>query len=275
MSLRINNNSLSLNVLRHMRKSQTELVQSLTEVASGLRINRASDDPAGFFVSEQLRNQEKGVSASKQNAAMALSFMQVAEGGLSEQTNVLVRMRELAIQAASDTLTDQERGLIDTEFQQLSSEVDRIARTTRYGSSSLLMGSGKAFEFQVGADISKENRIIFNLNTNTSADELGISSLSITKDDNALEAIGFIDAALEQVNASRASFGATQSRLQHAFDQQTSLELNLRGARSTIADADIAESFSKMTSARIQTDFQIAALAQANLGAESALKLID
>jgi flagellin len=261
--------------MKHIRKSQNDTNRAMVQLASGSRFASAGEHPASFSISEHLRGQAQGLRASRMNANNAISFIQVAEGGLNEQNNILIRMRELAIQAASDTVSETERGFLDQEFQQLLSEVDRVAKTTQYGSSQLLLGSGKSFDFQVGAYKGPENQMSYTLNSNTSTEALGLMNLAIVDGDDALDSLNQIDNALSTIGAARASFGAMQSRLDHAVNHLTSHEYAIEDARSKIADTDVAEAVSQMTMGQIRSQYQVAVLSQANLNAQSALKLLD
>lgn len=275
MGLRIHTNMASLSVLKYMRQAQVDTDKAMAQLASGSRVIDAGDDPAAFSISEQLKGQAKGLRASRMNAENAISFVQVAEGGLNEQNNIIIRMRELAVQAASDTVSTIEREMINDEFQQLLAEVDRVAKTTQYGSNKLLLGTGKSFEFQVGAYDGPENKISYSLQSNTTARALDLEDLSVAEKGNSLEAIEAIDLGLSTIGAARASFGAIQSRLQHAVDHLQSHELGIEQARSQMADTDVADAVSRMAMGQIRSKYQIAVLAQANTAAESALRLLE
>lgn len=275
MGLRIGTNIAALSAVKYIRKSQNETSRALAQLASGSKFANPGEDPAGFSISEHLRGQAQGLRASKQNADNAISFIQVAEGGLNEQNNILIRMRELAIQSASDTVSDEERQFLDKEFQQLLSEVDRVARTTQYGSNKLLMGSGQVFEFQVGAYKGPENKISYTLDSNTTSEGLAINQLTVGDQDEALDSIGEIDGALTTIGSARASFGAMQSRLDHAVNHLSSHEYAIEEARSKIADTDVAEAVTQMTMGQIRSQYQVAVLAQANMNTQSALKLLS
>lgn len=275
MGLRIGTNMAGLSVMKHIRQSQSDVNRAMQQLASGSRFSNAGEDPAGYSISEHLRGQAQGMRAARMNAENAISFVQVAEGGLNEQNNIMIRMRELAIQSASDTVSSVEREFLDQEFQQLRAEVDRIAKTTQYGSNKLLMGTGKSFEFQIGPYSGPENRVAYTLNSKTSSDSLGLNGLSITDEDGALEAIGDIDGALSIIGGARASFGAMQSRLEHATNHLSSHEISIEEARSKMADTDVAEAVSKMTMGQIRNQYQVAILSQANSNAQAALRLLQ
>lgn len=274
MGLRIGTNIAAISVMKHIRQSQNDTNRAMLHLASGSRFSNPGEDPASYSISEHLRGQVQGLRASRMNADNAISFIQVAEGGLNEQNNLMIRMRELAIQAASDTVSETERDFLHTEFNQLRSEVDRVAKTTQYGSNKLLMGGGKSFDFQVGPYAALENTISYTLNSNTSSDSLGLNDLAINYDDDALDAISQIDKALSSVGAARASFGAIQSRLEHAVNHLSTQEIAIAEARSKMSDTDVAEAVSAMTMGQLRNQYQVAVLAQANVNATSALKLL-
>src|ERR1700677_2985993 len=159
MGLRINTNVASLNAQRNLIGTKLAHDRSLEKLSSGYRINRAGDDAAGLAISESLRAQIRGLKQASRNCQDGISLVQVAEGGLNEVSNILIRLRELGVQSASDTVSDKERAYIENEAKQLTSEADRIAKTTQFGSKKLLDGTGEKLEFQVGAFGDKDNRI--------------------------------------------------------------------------------------------------------------------
>lgn len=275
MGLRIGTNIAAISAMKYVRQSQQDANRAMVQLASGTRFANPGEDPASFTISEHLKGQSQGLKASQMNAENAISFIQVAEGGLNEQNNILIRMRELAIQSASDTVSSVERGFLDQEFQQLRDEVDRIAKTTQYGSNKLLLGTGKSFDFQVGPYGGPENRISYSLSSKTSSDALGLNSLSISDEDDALDSISDIDGALSIIGAARASFGAMQSRLEHASSHLASHQISVEEARSKMSDTDVADAVSRMTSAQIRNQYQVAVLAHANTNAKTALNLLQ
>jgi flagellin len=274
MALTIGTNVASLAAQRQIGITTRETGKAMQQLGSGSRF-AAGDDAADFAISEHLRGQIRSMKAAQMNADNAISFVQVAEGGLNEQNNILIRMRELAIQAASDTIGDTEREFVNKEFTQISSELDRIAKTTRFGTHHLLSGEGKEFEFQVGADKGPDNVVKYNSETNTTASALEIDGLSVAEQGDAEDSLETIDAALTKVAGARASFGAIQSRLQSVSDNSLTQIENLTAAHSRMADTDVAEAVAKMTHGRIKTEFQAAVLAQANQLPSLAMKLIS
>lgn len=275
MGLRIGTNIAAISVMKHIRQSQQDSNRALVQLASGSRFANPGEDPAGYTISEHLKGQSQGLKAAHMNAENAISFIQVAEGGLNEQNNIMIRMRELAIQAASDTVSSVEREFLDQEFQQLREEVDRIAKTTQYGSNKLLLGNGKSYDFQVGPYGGAENRVSYTLSSNTTSDSLGLDGLNVADEDDALSAIQDIDGALSMIGGARASFGAMQSRLDHASSHLASHQLSIEEARSKMSDVDVADAVTRMTTAQIKSQYQVAVLAQANHSAQSALTLLQ
>lgn len=274
MSLRINTNVASIAAQRALTRSQRDADKALRALSSGTKLNQPGGDPAGLAMSEQLRGQIVGIRAAKSNAENAISLVQVAEGGLNEQTNILVRLRELGVQAASDTVSDDERSYLNEEFTQLVEEFDRIAESTTYGSTKLLVGSGDRFEYHVGPNSGSENIISYTMDADSTASKMGVSGLSVADQDDARDTLGSIDEALNKISAIRASFGSIQSRLTHA---QSNLEVqyeNVSAARSRISDTDVAEETANLVQATVAQDAGIAVLSQASQLPKSAGRLI-
>jgi flagellin len=274
MSFRIGSNIPSLTAQRFLAKAETRNAHALQALASGSRIVHAGDDAAGFAISEVLRGQGRSLRQAKQNAEGAVSLIQVAEGGLNEQNNILIRLRELGMQAASDTVGDEERDFLNREFEQLTAEFDRIANTTQYGKKKLLTGTGEEFDFHLGVTSEPVDVVSFKMDADTTASNLGIDGMSIEDQDSARDVLSEIDDAIMKVAGVRSSFGAIQSRLQIASGNVDLQYENVEAARSRIADADIAYETSEMVQSGITKDFGIAVLAQANQDAGKALKLL-
>lgn len=274
MSLRINTNMASITAQRAMAQTQRKLGTAMEQLSTGNRVGEPSTGAADFAISEHLRGQIRGQKAARTNAENATSFMQVAEGGLSEQTNILIRMRELAVQSASDTFSDTERGMLDLEFQQLSQEFDRVARTTKFGSTELLSGSSNDFEFQIGTGSSSADIVKFSSDANTTAGNLDVDGQSVADKSDARDSISVLDEALTTVAATRANFGAVMSRLDHVTNNSDIMTENLEAARSRIADTDIAEASSEMFKQQALTQYQLAVMSQANQFPASVLRLI-
>ncbi len=275
MGLRISTNIASLNAQRQLDTQQKRYDHSLAALSSGSRIVSASDDAAGLAISEDLRGQTRGLAQAKANANNAISIVQTGEGGLNEVNNILIRLRELGVQGASDTLSDNERGYLDTEAQQLLKESDRIAKNTRFGNRKLLDGSGDNLEFQVGAYSGGENVIAFKSSANATNSALGIDSLSVSDKSSSRSSLEQVDSALEKVGQLRANFGAFQSRLNSTVSSLDTNFENLSAANSRLRDTDVAAESSALASSNIQHQAAISVLAQANQQPASALRLLS
>lgn len=275
MAFRVNNGVVSLGAQRNLEIAQRQIEHSLTALASGSRIVNAGDDAAGFAIAETLKAQLAGTKQSKMNAEMATSLIQTAEGGLNEQNNILIRMRELAVQSSSDTVSDDERGYLNTEFTQLAQEFDRIAKSTRYANKQLLTGNGEDFSFQVGPYPGPENVIRFKLDANTTGSAAGVSGMDISDRSSAVDTLDDLDEAMNKIAGARATFGAAQSRFQHAIDNLAVQGENIQTAVGNIEDVDVAEETSKLAQGQIQQQAGTAVLAQANSTANRILRLID
>jgi len=277
MGLRIGTNIASMSAQRNLSKTSVEMQRTFNRLASGNRITSAGDDAAGLSISENLTAQIRSLKQAERNANDGISFVQVAEGGLSEVGNILVRLRELSIQAASDTIGDRERGFIDKEYQSLKNEIDRIAGTTNFNGTPLLNGQApKAdLEIQVGARNNSDDRIKFNVNdADVRADKLGISGISTKSIDDARDSLDKLDEAIARVTGARAGLGAMQNKLQSATNTISIAKENLSNARSRIADTDIAEEATAMAQKQILQQAGISVLSQANSAPQSALKLL-
>lgn len=274
MGLRISTNMPSIAAQRNLGVQQKRMEHSSKALASGSRIVDASDDAAGLAISESLRGQIRGIAQARNNAYNAGSAIQISEGGLNEINNILVRLRELGIQAASDNIGDRERGFVNIESKQLLEEADRIAKTTRYGEKVLLDGSGGEQEYQVGAFSGKENVIKFSLSTDARASELGISGLDMADKSSARDSLATIDEALGKLGSMRANFGAIQSRLNSTVSNLDVQYENLSAANSRIRDTDVAKESSEIASSQILQQAAVGVLAQANQFPSLALKLV-
>lgn len=275
MGLRISTNVAAINTQRNMSNSQRLMATSSAQLASGSRINKAADDAAGLAISETMRGQIRSAIQAKRNANDGISLVQTAEGGLGEISNILIRSRELAIQAASDTIGDQERALIQTEINQLKDETQRISKSTRWNSTSLLDGSSPAFDFQIGMFSTEFDKITFDASSNVATvDSLGIADIDFTKRDSARNSIEVIEKAQQNVNAMRANLGALQNRMNSTVDTLAITEENLAAANSRIRDTDVASATSDVARNNVLLQAGTATLAQANQSTQLALKLI-
>lgn len=275
MGLRINTNIASIAAQKSLGSSQSREEHAMAALSSGSKFVRAGDDAAGLAISENLRGQIASIKQARSNSNNAISLIQVAEGGLNEQANVLIRLRELSIQAASDNVSDTEREFLNQEYQQLSQEFDRIAHTTRYGNKNLLDGNGGEFTFHVGAFGGEENRIHYTLDADSTASKLNIDGLSITDRDDAADNLEKLDEALVGLSSIRANFGAIQSRLQATTSNLDTQYENLAASRSRLADTDIAYETGEITQARVLQQAGLAVLAQANQTPIRAVQLLN
>ena len=277
MGLRINTNVPSLVAQRNLRNTRTSLDRTLERLSSGSRINHAGDDAAGLAISESLRAQIRGLGQAERNAQDGISLVQVAESAMGEVSNILIRLRELGIQAASDTVGPQERRFLDTEFQQLLEEVDRIANSTEFNGIPLLNGNASTFEIQVGTgnNPSVDRIRLFDASSaDISVVALGLNLTNVADKASAQNSLSSIDTALQSVTAIRAEFGAMQNRLQSVTNNILISKENLSSANSRIRDADIAEETTELTKNQILTQSGISVLSQANSTIKSALGLL-
>jgi flagellin len=275
MGLRINTNIASLEVQRNLSKSNASQEAEFSKLSSGKRITKSADDAAGLAIATKLDAETRGIRVATRNANDGISLVQVAEGGLNETSNILTRLRELSIQAGSDTVGQAERGYLNMEYEQLIQEADRISKTTAFNGRSLLKGEGDTMNFQVGAYASQDNMISFDAGeVDSTAEALGISGLKVRDRDDALNNLKKIDKAIDKVSGFRANFGSIQSRLQSTVNNLEVSAINQDSALSRIQDVDVAESTAKLASAQIKNAAGVATLAQANQFGNQALRLI-
>jgi len=277
MGMRVSTNIAAINAQRNLVSSQASMKDSFAKLASGSRINKSADDAAGLAISENLRGQIRSARQANRNANDGISMVQVAEGGLNEIGNIIVRMRELGIQASSDTIGDRERGFINTEIQQLKNEAERISKVTTWGTTKLLDGSTPTFDFQVGLyNNSFEDRISFEASKNEATlTALGLESVDYTLKEGAQNALVSLDEAQVRVNEMRSNLGALQNRLQSTTNNLLISEENLSAANSRIRDTDVAEASAELTRNNILLQAGTAALSQANQMNSVALSLIQ
>jgi flagellin len=276
MGLRIATNIASLNAQRTLGTTQSAAQKAMSQLSSGSRITKSADDAAGLSISENLKSHIRGYQQAGRNAADGISMVQTAEGGLGEISNILTRFRELGVQAASDTVGDQERGFINKEVMQLKDEAQRIAKSTRFGKTQLLDGSGGRFDFQV--DINNDNfndRIGFDSGEqNAQVSNLGVDGIDFSSKEGARSALDKLDAAQTKVNGFRANLGAIQNRLISTGNNIGVAVENLSAANSRIRDTDVAESSAELAKNQILNSAAVAVLAQANQSGGGALKLL-
>lgn len=277
MGLRISTNVTALKAQRSLSTSTDNQAKSLERLSSGSRINRAGDDAAGLAISEKLKASIRGLGQAKRNAHDGISLVQTAEGGLNEIGNILVRLRELSVQASSDTIGAEERGYIDMEYNSLINEIDRIANVTNFNGTALLNGTQvPPLEFQVGIHNNPTNdRLIYNVGEqNATSENLGISETAIKDKANAQGNLALLDTAISKVNGQRAELGALQNRLGSTIRNLGIQTENLSEAKSRIRDTDYAAESSELTKQGILQQSGVSVLAQANTSQMNALKLI-
>ena len=276
MGMRVTTNIAALNAQRNLVGSQRQINDSMAKLASGSRINKAADDAAGLAISESFKAQIRSAAQAQRNANDGISMVQTAEGGLNEIGNIVVRLRELGIQASSDTIGQTERGMLNKEVGQLKSEIQRIASVTTWGTTKLLDGSSPQFDFQVGIrNNAEEDRISFKAGENVATlDALGLSGLDFSSKDGAQEALSKLDDAQTSISGTRANLGALQNRLTSTVDNLGVAQENMSAANSRIRDTDVAQASSEMTRNNILLQAGTSTLAQANQSNQLALKLI-
>ncbi len=277
MGLRISTNVASINAQRSFSGSTREMQKSLAQLASGSRITKSADDAAGLAISENLRGQIRSMGQAKRNANDAVSLIQVSEGGLGEISNILVRLRELSVQAASDTVGDVERGFINKEVAQMKDELQRISKSTKWGHINLLDGSGGVFSFQVDMFNDPFNdRIEFDASTqDATLATLGVDGVDLSTQEGARGALDSLELAQVTVSEQRANLGAIQNRLISTSDYIGIAEENLAAANSRIRDTDVASSTAEMTRNNILQNATLSVLQQANQAPTMALKLLS
>ena len=276
MGFRISTNVASVNAQRNLGMGQMAINSSMEKLSSGSRINKAADDAAGLAISENLKAQIRSTRQANRNASDGISLVQTAEGGLNEISNIVIRLRELGIQAASDTVGDTERTFINKEVMQLKDEMQRIAQVTTWGKTKLLDGSTPKYDFQVGIyNNDFEDRISFDAAENVATlDALGLAGIDYTSKEGAQESLAQLDGAQEGVNRMRANLGALQNRLTSTVQNLGVFEENMSSANSRIRDTDVANATAEMTRNTILLQASTATLAQANGKDQLALKLI-
>ena len=297
----INNNIPALNTHRQLGINQNAMQKSMEKLSSGLRINRAGDDAAGLAISEKMRAQVRGLDQASRNAQDGISLIQTAEGALDETHNILQRMRELAVQSANDTNTNEDRAELQKEMNQLIDEIDRIAKNTEFNTKNLLgatddagefTGNDQTFTFHIGANKDQDIELTIKSMDSARLGETGadgqltantIASLKsaaldadagILNQEKANDAITIINDAIELVSGERSNLGAVQNRLEHTISNLDNASENLSAAESRIRDVDMAKEMMEMTRANILSQASQSMLAQANQAPQSVLQLL-
>ncbi|BAD41957.1 flagellin [Symbiobacterium thermophilum] len=274
--MRINTNLAALNAWRALTINHGAMTKSLEKLSSGYRVNRAADDAAGLAVSEKMRAQIRGLNMAVRNAQDGVSLIQTAEGGAQKIQDMLQRMRELAVQAASDTLDDPDRQLLNKEFAQLIEEIERTANSTTFNEKELLNADAASatFDIHVGPGADPDNDVITLQMADLTDTGLKISELTISTKSDATTAISTLDNAIDTVSSTRATFGAYQNRLEGAIETLKIQAENLTAAESRIRDADMALEMATFTKYQILQQASTAMLAQANMSTQSILSLL-
>jgi flagellin len=275
MGFRISTNVAALNAQRMLGNTTQAQGQSLERLSSGSRINKSADDAAGLAISENLKAQIRGLRQAKRNASDGISLVQVTEGGLNEVSNILVRLRELSIQAASDTIGDTERKFTDREFQSLKAEIQRISETTNFNGIPLLQGREQPIDIQVGTGNTTNDRLSYDTKmADSTLKSLGLTVESVIAKDAARSSLGVIDGSIVKVNEIRSTLGAMQNRLQSTINNLGIYDENLSAANSRIRDVDVALETSELVKQNILQQAGVSVLSQANSSQQLALKLL-
>lgn len=284
MALTMNTNIASIAAQRNVNRTQSHLNANFGRLSTGLRINTAADDAAGLAISEKLKSQIRSLAQAERNAGDGTSMLQVAEGAMGEVSGILIRMRELAVQSATDTLGVSQRGFLDQEVTQLQAELDRIAAVTEFNGTQLLDGgtTGTQFSFQVGIGSTSNDRIQATIR-GTRGSDLGIvtggavssvAGIDLTTITNAQDALAVIDRAIDDVSSRRADLGSVQNRLNVTAANLGTARENLSAANSRIRDVDVASETAAMTKNNILMQAGVSVLAQANQQPSVALSLL-
>jgi flagellin len=272
MGLRVNTNVASLTAQRNLGSVTGRLQGNYTRLSSGLRIASAADDAAGLGISERMRSQIRSLDSAGRNAQDGISLVQTAEGALNEASNILGRMRELAIQGANGTLGTEDLDTIQNEMDQLTEELDRISSATTFNGIQLLDGSVATADIQVG--VNSGDTISVTLQDSSTA-TLGVDSIDVTAAGGASAALADIDAAIDTVNTARGTMGASQNRLTSAYASIANARENLSAAESRIRDVDVARETADLTRNSIMQQAAVSILSQANVQPQLALSLLQ
>ncbi len=282
MALSVNTNVTSLSVQKNLNKASDALSTSMSRLSSGLKINSAKDDAAGLQISTRMSSQIRGQNVAVKNANDGISLAQTAEGALQESTNILQRMRELAVQSRNDTNSSVDRKALNSEFAQMSDELTRIAGSTQVNGKNLLDGSAGTVSLQVGSNTGASNHIDLDLTGKFAATDLAVGSATVVISGTSATAPGLIDtaitsidAALEKINTSRAALGASQNRLSSTISNLQNITENVTAAQGRIQDTDFAAETANLTKQQTLQQASTAVLAQANQLPSSVLKLLQ
>jgi flagellin len=274
MGLRVNTNVASINAQRNLSSVTDRLGNNFRRLSTGLRISTAADDAAGLAISERLRSQVRSLEQAKRNANDGISFVQTAEGALNEVSSILVRLRELAVQSANGSVSNQDKETLDEEFQSLVSEINRIGQSTEFNGIKLLDGSSTSVSFQVGFGTQSGIDTLSVSLAATLSSDLSLNSLDIGSGGSYTSAINAIDNAINSVSSLRGSLGAVQNRLGSTINNLAIQVENLSAAESRIRDVDVAYETAQLTRNNILQQASISILGQANAQPQSALTLL-
>ena len=272
----INTNVNAVLAQNALVKNERSMSSAMEQLSTGKRINGAKDDAAGLAIASKMTSQIRGLDQAVRNVNDAISMIQTAEGGLSEVSNILIRMRELAMQASSDTVGSKEREFTNIEYQNLINEVERISQVTEFNGRKLLDGSGDLYEFQIGINNDEfQDRITYDASvSNSRTENLGISGLNIVEKDGARGSLSTIDTALQKISGQRAELGAKQNRLNSTIQNLQVSSENISAANSRIRDTDYASETAENTKLNILMQAGTSVLGQANARANAALSLL-
>jgi flagellin len=277
----INTNTMSLNAQRNLSGTQIQLATSIQRLSTGLRVNSAKDDAAGLAIASRMDAQARGMNVAIRNANDGISLAQTAEGALGQVTDMLQRMRELAVQSSNASNTTADRTSLNQEFSQLAAEVDRTLSGTRFNGSAILAGSAGSLQFQIGANNATTDEITIttsNMSTNSTITAItgtaATATIAGTTATNATAMIATIDSALTTINSERATYGAIQNRFEAVISNLAIGAESQTAARSRIMDADFASETANLTRAQILQQAGTAMLAQANAAPQSVLSLL-
>jgi len=282
MGLRINTNTASLTAQRNLSNTTEQLQRSMARLSSGLRITRASDDAAGLAISERFRAEVRGLQQAQRNALDGISMLQIAEGALNEVSNNLIRMRELAMQAANGTLGTAEQTILNDEFQDLILEIERVADGTEFNGTKMLNDASTSITFQVGTgNTAGEDQITVSAVDAQTASGLSLDTLALSGADAAAGqaaaqgALTVLDTAINTISTHRAAFGTAQNRLESTVRSIAVMVENTSAAESRIRDVDVALETANLTKNQVLQQAGISVLAQANVSSQSALALLQ
>lgn len=283
MALTVNTNTTSLGVQKNLNRASDALSTSMTRLSSGLKINSAKDDAAGLQIATRMTSQIRGQTMAIKNANDGVSIAQTAEGAMQEQTNILQRMRELAVQSRNDSNSTQDRAALNKEFAAMSDELTRIAKSTQLNGKNLLDGTAGTMTFQVGSNGGAINQISITLSDSLDAVKLGVNSdaIAITGSDSVTAEASFaasiaaIDTALQTINTTRADLGAAQNRLTSTVNNLQNINENAEAARGRVQDTDFAAETAQLTKQQTLQQASTSVLAQANQLPSAVLKLLQ